>query len=260
MLDHTNEINTSNKVKDNKKCYCWQKTPYKRFNNSNIACSTNKKSKEPASSNFSCQHSPSFNIKPSCSTDKTYADDSYNQSISPYEEACQPMKLRKEWSKYKRMHPQEKLRSYCNHNINTLEPKYNCSLHKEKQKYEDNHNCNKDKLNSKEHNFSKTSLESTKQSYEDIANSSVENNELICGYNTMQHQFMHDSEENCQERPKCCNINRNTFTYESLDTNPESNKWCNHNSSSINEEDPLITLKHSSEFSEVRNRIVTIFL
>lgn len=238
----------------------WQKTPHTRFNGSNVVCSTSKKSKGPpkfelssAASNFSCLHSPSFNVaKASCSTDNADKLYSPNACVSSCED-CDLSKHRKEWLKYKRIHPQEKLHSYCIHSINTPEQKCNCSLRKEKQKFEDSFNCSKEKLSTPEYrrSFSRN-LEPNKHLHENIAS---EDSEHICRNYTACHHSMHNP-DNCQENHKCCNMLKETYEPLTMDTDREHNQSCNHSSHNVHEEEPLITLKQYSETPEVSLRII----
>jgi len=244
-----NETEISTKVKD-KNYHCWQKTPHTRFNGSNLVCSTSKKSKSSpkfelssATSNFSCLHSPSFNIaKASCSTDKT--NKLYNSSAC---EDCDLSKHHKEWLKYKRIHPEEKLHSCCIHNGDMAEQKNNCSLCKDKQKFEDSFNYNKEKLSTQEHrqSFSKN-LDPNKHLHENIAS---EDNEHICKNCMVCHHLLHNP-ENCQENHKC-NMLKETCESLIMNTDREYNESCNHSSPNIHEEEPLITLKQCSETPEV---------
>lgn len=231
----------------------WQKTPHTRFNGSNLVCSTSKKSKiHPkldlsGASHFSCLHSPSFNVaKASCSTDNT--DKLYNSSACGSScEDCDFSKHRKEWLRYKRIHPQEKLHSCCIHNTDMSEQKCNCSLRKEKQKFEDSFNCSKEKLSTQEHrrSFSKN-LEPNKHLYENIAS---EDSEHICKNCTCPHSL--HNPENCQENHKC-NLLKETYEPLTMNIDREYNESCNHSSSNIlQEEEPLITSKQYRETSEV---------
>lgn len=257
-----NEIETSTKGKDDKKYHYVQKTPHTRFNGSNLVCSTSKKCKTPptfdfssAASNFSCAHSPSFNIaKASCSTDKAHADTLLSPSacISSCED-CELSKDRKEWLRYKRR-GQEKLHSCCIHNADMLEQ--NCSLHKEKQKFEDNFNRSKEKLNIKEcrRSFSRN-LEPNK--HKNCVNPATE--EPTCKCHTACQDILHDRGETCQENHKCCNMLKGTCTCEplSMSTDREYNESCNHLSPRSHEEEPLIGLKQFSETPETRRRRLT---
>ncbi|XP_029658866.1 MATH and LRR domain-containing protein PFE0570w-like [Formica exsecta] len=259
-----NEIETSTKGIDDKKYHCWQKTPHTRFNGSNLVCSTSKKCKTPpafdlssAVSNFSCAHSPSFNMaKASCSTDKNYVDNllSPNACVSSCEN-CELSKDRKEWLTYKQTRSQEKLHSCCIHNVDMLEQ--NCSLHKEKQKFEDNFNRSKEKLSTKEHrrSFSRN-LEPNKHLHKNI-NPATE--EPTCKCHTVCHDTLHDPGETCQESHKYCNTLKGTCTCEplSMNTDREYNESCNHLSPNVHEEQPLIALKQCSETPETRRRRLT---
>lgn len=243
-----------------KNYHCWQKIPHTRFNGSNLVCSTSKKAKSTpkfelssATSNFSCLHSPSFNIaKASCSTDKAHADKQYssNACISSCED-CDLSKHRKEWLRYKRIHPQEKLHSCCIHNIDISEQKCNCSLHKEKQKIEDSFNS-KEKLSTQEHrrSFSRN-LEPNKHLHENLAS---EDNEHICRNCTACRHSLHNP-DNHQESHKC-NMSRETCEPLTMNTDQEYNESCNHSSLNVHEEEPLITLKQCSETPEVSSRII----
>ncbi|XP_024877648.1 uncharacterized protein DDB_G0283697-like isoform X1 [Temnothorax curvispinosus] len=217
-----NEAETSTKMKD-KNYHCWQKTPHTRFNGSNLVCSTSKKSKSPNACISSCQD-------------------------------CDLSKHRKEWLRYKRTHPQEKLHSCCIHNTDVSEQKCNCSLHKERQKFEDNFNCSKEKLStSQEHrqSFSKN-LEPNKHLYENIAS---ENNEHNCRNCTACHHSLHNS-DNYQESHKSCNTLKETCEPLIMNTDREYNE-CNHSSPNVlHEEEPLITLKQG-ETPETKRRRLT---
>ncbi|XP_050447243.1 MATH and LRR domain-containing protein PFE0570w-like [Cataglyphis hispanica] len=261
IAETENEIETSTKGIDDKKYHCWQKTPHTKFNGSNLVCSTSKKCKTPpafdfssAVSNFSCTHSPSFNMaKASCSTDKTHVDNllSPNACVSSCED-CELSKDRKEWLRYKQTHSQEKLHSCCIHNVDMLEQ--NCSLHKEKQKFEDNFNRSKQKLSTKEHrrSFSRN-LEPNKHLHKNIVNSVTE--VPTCKCHTACHDTLHDSGEICQENYKCYNTLKETCTCEplSMNTNREYNESCNYLSPNVHEEEPLIALKYN-ETPETRRR------
>ncbi|XP_011703878.1 PREDICTED: kinesin-related protein 4-like [Wasmannia auropunctata] len=248
-----NDTETSTKVKD-KNYHCWQKTPYTKFNGNNLVCSTSKKSKSPpkfdlssATSN-SCLQSPSFNIaKASCSTDK--ADKLYSHSSAC--EDCDLSKHCKESLRYKRTLSQEKLHSCCIHNIDMSEQKGNCSLHKERQKFEDSFNCSKERLSTQEHrqSFSRN-LGPNKHLHE---NNIAEDNEHMCRNCTTCHHAPHNS-ENYQESHKCCDMLKEACEPLVMNTDREYNESCNHSSSHIHEEEPLITLKQCSETPETRRR------
>ncbi|XP_012532399.1 kinesin-related protein 4 [Monomorium pharaonis] len=242
----------------------WQKTPHTRFNGSNIVCSTSKKSKGPpkfelssAASNFSCLHSPSFNVaRASCSTNNAHTD-KYSPDVCASSvpcEDCDLSKHRKEWLKYKRMHPQEKLHSCSIHSIDTSEQKCNCSLRKEKQKFEDNFNCSKEKLSTQEHrrSFSRN-LEPNKHLHENIAS---EDSEHICRNCTACNHSLHNP-DNFQENHKCCNMLRETYEPLTMNIDREHNQSRNHSSHHVHEEEPLITLKQCSETPETRRRRLT---
>ncbi|KAL0101447.1 hypothetical protein PUN28_018942 [Cardiocondyla obscurior] len=243
------ETETSSNAKD-KSCH-WQKTSHARFNGSNVVCSTSRKSKNPpkfelssAASNFSCLHSPSFNIaKASCSTDKSHADKSYSPNMFSFEN-CDLSKHRNEWLRCKRTQPQEKLHSCCIHNTDTSEEKCNCSLHK--QKFEDNFNCSKEKCSGQEHqrSFSKN-LEPNKHLYENI----TPEEDHVCRNDTSCHHSLHNS-ESCQEPHKC-----NKETCELL-INREFNELCNHSPNILSDEEPLISLQ-CSETPDTRRRRLT---
>lgn len=244
-----------------KSYHCWQKSPHTKFNGSNLVCSTSKKSKSPpkfelssAASNFSCSHSPSFNIaKASCSTDKAHVDKVYspNACVSSCED-CDLLKHRKEL-RYKRIHPQEKLHSCCIHNTDVSEQKCNCSLRKEKQKFEDSFNCSKEKLSTQEHRRSfLKNLESNKHLYENITS---EDSEHICRNCTSCHHSPHNPDK-YQENHKCCTM-KETSEPLIMNTDRECNESCNHSSSNIlHEEEPLITLKQCNETPEVSFQII----
>ncbi|KYM78819.1 hypothetical protein ALC53_10739 [Atta colombica] len=252
-VETENDTEASTKMKDKNHHY-WQKTPNTRFNGSNLVCSTSKKSKSPpkfelssAASNFSCLHSPSFNIaKASCSTDK--ADKLCSSNAC---EDCDFSKYRKEWLRYKRIHPQEKLHSCCTHDIDTSEKKCNCSLHNEKQKFEDSFIYSKEKLSTQEHrqSFSRN-LEPNKHLHENIAS---EGNEYICKNCTTCHHSPHNP-ENCQENHKCCTMLKETCEPLMMNIDREYNESCSHSSPNIHEEEPLIKLKQCSERPEARRR------
>lgn len=260
-----NEIEISTKGINDKKCFCLQKTPHTRFNGNNLVCSTSKKCKTPptfdlssAVSNFSCTHSPSFNMaKASCSTDaqKAHANTLLNPSICV--SSCEDYELskdHKECSKHKQTHDQEKLHSCCIHNVDLLEQ--NCSLHKEKQKFEDNFNCSKEKLNTKEHrrSFSRN-LQPNKHLHKNIVNSTIEEPTYKC-QTAAYHDTLHDPRETCQESHKCCNTLKETCTCEpqSISIDRDCNESCNHLSPNLRDEEPLITLKQCSETPETRRR------
>ncbi|XP_025074857.1 kinesin-related protein 4-like [Pogonomyrmex barbatus] len=251
-----NETETS-KMKDKSYNY-WQKTPHTRFNGSNLICSTSKKSKSPpkfelssVASNLSCLQSSSFNVgKASCSTDKAHADKlcSPNACVSSCEN-CDLSKHRKEWLKYKRIHPQEKLHSCCIHNIDVSEQKCNCSLGKEKQRFEDSFNCSKEKLNSsQEHRRAPSFSQNLEPSMH--LNFVSEENESICRNCSTCHH-MHNS-DNHQESHKCCNMSKETC--EPMNINRECNRSCNHSSPNVHEEEPLIMPRRNDDTLETRRR------
>lgn len=241
-------------MKDNKKHHCWQKTPHTRYNGSNLVCSTSKKSKyspkfelSPTAFNFS--HSSSFNAaKPSCSMDKLHADNVYSASTCVSScENCDSSKNQEEWMRYKRTHPQEKLHSCCVHNVDMLEQKCNCSLHEERQKFEDNFNCSKEKLSTKE----RSGFSRNKHLHENI-NSTTEDCEFTCRcHATHCHHSLHDQGENCQESHKCCNTSKKACTCKPLTSTDRECSDCNHLSPNVHEDEPLIGLKQNSETPEV---------
>lgn len=195
--------------------------------------------------------------KASCSTDKAHANTLLNPSTCV--SSCEDYELsrhHKECSKYKQTHDQEKLHSCCIHNIDLLQQ--NCSLHKEKQKFEDNLNCSKEKLNTKEHrrSFSRN-LQPNKHLHKNIVNPTTEELTYKCSQ-TACHDTLHDPGETCQESHKCCNTLKETCTCEpqSMSTDRECNESCNHLSPNLCEEEPLITLKQCSETPEVNCMIL----
>lgn len=223
-------------------------------------CSTSKKSKSPKfelssaanSSNFSCLHSPLFDVaKTSCSTDKAHVDKLHSPGVDVSScEDCDLSKHCKECLKYKRICPQEKLHSCCIHNTDTSEQKCNCSLHKEKQKFEDNFNCSKEKLSTQEHrrSFSRN-LEPNKHLYENIAS---KNSDHICRNCTTCHHSLHNPDNN-QENHKC-NILKETCESMNIEREYES---CNHSSPNVqHEEQPLIILNQCNETLEVSLQII----
>lgn len=253
-------METSLKVKNDKKCYCWQKT---KFKGSNIVCSSTKKSKAPAklemssatTSNTSCPHSMSFSNtpKPHCSMDKVHEDSvcSPNVCISTSED-CDSSKPRKEWFKFKRIHPEEKSHSCCTHNVDILGQKSNCFAHKEKQKFENTCNCSKDKYSIKEHRQSSlnNSHNSNKCLNVHVDPVVIEDNEHTCSCHTACHHSLHCHRENCPEGHKCCNTSMmEASSCEQLKINTDQE--CHYHSSNTNEEEPLITHKLSNETPEV---------
>lgn len=251
-------METSTEVKNDKKCYCWPKTPYTRFNGS-MVCSSGKKSKIPAkldlssaASNISCLHSTSFNT-PKLSHSKDKADNLCSPSVCVSScEDCDSSKHRKEWLKYKRIHPQEKVHFCCTRNTDTLGHKCNSPLYKEKQKFENNCTCSKEKLSPKEQQRSFTrNLESNKHLHENIV--TEDSDELACRYHTACHHSLHEPEENCSENRKCCSTSREASTCEhiTINTDRDCNGSCNHCSHNVDDEEPLIALKQSKETPEV---------
>ncbi|XP_014484959.1 PREDICTED: kinesin-related protein 4-like [Dinoponera quadriceps] len=263
ITENENEMETSIRMKSDKKCYCWQKT---RFNGSNIVCSSSKKSKVPAklemssaTSNISCSHSMSFSNtpKPLCTMDNIHADSasSPNVCVSTCED-CNSSKHRKEWLKYKRIHPEEKSHSCCTHDVETLSGhKCNCFSHKEKPKFEDSCNCGKDKCSVKEHRQSFSNNLTPKHLNENF-NPVVEDNEHTCGYHMACHHSLHDPRDNCLEDNKHCNTSKEASLCEQLkmNTDQECNGTCNYHSSNVNEEEPLLVHKQCNETSETRRR------
>lgn len=185
--------------------------------------------------------------KASCSTDKAHAENLLNSSACVSCEDCELSKDRKEWLRCKQTCGQEKLHSCCIHNVDIEQ---NCSLHKEKQKFEDNFNYSREKLSSKEHrrSFSRNP-EHNKHLHKNIVNPATE--EPTCKCHTC-HNTLHDPGETCQESHKCYNTLKGTCTCEPLPMNMdrECNESCNH-ISNLHEEEPLITSKQCNETPEV---------
>lgn len=219
----------------------WQKTPQTGFNGSNLVCSTGKKLKAPsrfelssAASHLSCPHTSTFNhtAKASCSTDRTHAEDACASSC----EACDS------WLKYKRI--QEKLRSYCVHNVD-VEHKYNC-LHKDKKDFEDNFHCNKEHRRSSSRNH-----DSSKHLHENVANPATEDGEPARRCHAARHS-LHITEDGCQDSTKCNREDCLCTLLVAIDR--KANETCNHHSPNAHEEEPLITQKCSgNETTEVRH-------
>ncbi|EZA46699.1 hypothetical protein DMN91_012314 [Ooceraea biroi] len=255
-----NEMDTS-KTKTDKKHHSWQKsTPHTRFNGSNLVCSTGKKLKTPSrfelssvASNLSCPRtSSSSNIaRPSCSTDRTPMEDLLYGSRACVSscEACDSTRHSKEWLKHRRV--QEKLHSCCTRNVD-VEQKCNCFLHKEKQKFEDNCNCNsKERSSTKKHRSFSRHFECNRHLHESVANPAAEDSEPACRCHTTCHS-PHDPGEGCQDSHRC---KREDYTCEPLaSTDREVAESCSHHSSNVHEEEPLITQKHYSETPEARRR------
>jgi hypothetical protein len=149
------------------------------------------------------------------------------------------------------MLPQEKLHSCCIHTIDTPEQKCNCSLRKEKQKFEDSFNYSKEKLSTPEHrrSFSRN-LEPNKHLHENIAS---EDSEHICRNCTCHSPH---SQDHYQENHKCCNMLKETCEPLAMNTDREHNQSCNHSSHNTHEEEPLITLKQYNETPEVSSSII----
>lgn len=252
-------METSAKVKSDKKCYCWQKT---RLNGNNIVCSSSKKSKIPAkleitptACNTSCPHSMSFSETPKahCSTGKVNTD----SACGPYvygstSEDCDFSKPHKEWLKYKRIHPEEKAHSCCSHNVETIGQKCSCFTQKEKQKLEDSCNCSKDKYSVKEHRQIFSNKSTPNKHLNEHVHPTTEDNEHTCGYHIC-HSSLHDPRENSLEDHKRCNTSMGASFCEQLKVNTDSecSGTCNYHSSNINEEEPLIAHKLSNETPEV---------
>lgn len=197
------ETEASAAAKDDKN-HDLPRTPYIRFNGSNLVCSTSQKPKIPpkfelssVASNFSCIHTSSFNTKPSCSTEKGNTADMYSSCVSSCED-CDSSKHHRECPRYKETH-QEKLHSCCIHDADTLE--HSCSLYTEKPKFQNNCDCSKEKLNSKERGFSK-SVESNKHLCENSVNAE-EDGKSTRRCHAVRH--LHNHEDNCQESHKCRN-------------------------------------------------------
>lgn len=173
------------------------RTPYIRFNGSNLVCSTSQKPKilpkfelSSVASNFSCIHTSSFNTKPSCSTEIGNTADLYSSCVSSCEN-CDSSKHHKECPRYKQTN-QGKLHSCCIHDA--LE---HSSLYTEKPKFQNNCDCSKEKLSSK------PNVEPNKHLSENSINAE-EDSTPTCRCHAVRH--LHNHEENYQESHKCNHV------------------------------------------------------
>ncbi|XP_046833714.1 uncharacterized protein DDB_G0283697-like isoform X1 [Vespa crabro] len=247
----------------NKKCTCLQNTvtPHRKFNGSQMVCSTNKKVKLPPKCNEGHTSHQYLNV-PTRSDEKVYVDNLLSPSGSAAScEKCILLNQQKECSIHKRhINLHEKSHSCCLHHIEHLERDYKYVCDCERLKHNnDSPNCVKEGFCTEKKFPFRNTPNSRKDLYEYI-NPTVDAKEVICKHRTTcRRSSLHNTEANFQNDMKCCNTIRETsHTCKSTlgcmgnhDSGVEH--FCNH-SPIGNNDDLLIPERSSCETPEIRQR------
>nr|KAF7409222.1 hypothetical protein H0235_014074 [Vespula pensylvanica] len=247
----------------NKKCACLQNTvtPHRKFNGSQMVCSTNKKVKLPPKCNEGHTSHQYLNV-PDRSDAKVYVDNLLSPSASVSCEKCILLNQQKECSIHKRnINLPEKSHSCCLHHIEHLERDYKYVCDCERLKHSnDSPNCVKEGFYTEKKFPFRNTPDCRKDLYEYI-NPTVDAKEVICKHRTTcRRSSLHNTEANFQNDMKCCNTIRETShscksTLGCMGCNHDSGveHFCNH-SPMGNNDDLLIQERSSCETPEIRQR------
>ncbi|KAI4498751.1 hypothetical protein M0802_006218 [Mischocyttarus mexicanus] len=244
----------------NKKCACLLSTaitPHRKFNGSQMVCSTNKKVK--LQSKFNEEHTSNqyLNVPDA----KIHTDNLLSPSVPASCEKCILLNQQKECSIYKRHinNLYEKSHSCCLHQMEHLERDYKNVCDCERLKYNnDSHNCIKDGYCMEDKFQSRNTPDSKKDLYENT--NPVDAKELICKHRTACHRSsLHNTEANFQNDIKCCNTIRETTSHTCKSTlgctanhDNSAENLCSHSPTSNN--DDLISERTPHETPEIRQR------